>query len=167
MRDSKQMLVGKIHGAHGVEGWLKVESFSDNPRRFQPGSRMYTEKGKELEIEGIRSHSGRMLVRFCGVEDRNAAELLRGLALYVPKSAAGELPPGSWYYWQLTGLQVYENGRLLGQITEVLEGAANDNYVLKKTDGREILIPALKTVIQKVDIAAGVMEVQLPPGLDE
>jgi len=168
MTKSDLITVGKIRGVHGVNGWLKVESLSDNPNRFLPGNKIEIQKHSDsYEIEDIKDNNGRMILKFKEINDRNSAEMLNGLYLYGDKNIKGSLPEGTYYYWQLEGLEVYENGNKIGDLVSVLPGYANDNYVTRKANGKEILIPALKSVIKKVDLVAGIMEVEIPAGLDE
>ena len=191
MQDNKWVLVGIIHGPHGVRGLLKVKSLSDNPARFNPGNRVYAVQQPEAEsritedeeqrleyvgqkpnkytpreliIESASPHRGKLLISFAGVGSRETAAALIGATLMAEPDAA-PLPQGQYYHYQLTGLDVYEQGKYLGKIKEVLSRPANDVYVMQATTGEEVWIPALKTVIKNIDLKAGCMEVELPPGL--
>ena len=120
-----------------------------------------------MRIVSASPHKGRLLLRLAGVADRNAAEKLRGLRLYVDESEVEPLPPGSWYWFQLLGLSVREKGRVLGEIAEILPYTANDVYVVRRQNKKDLLIPALKDVVKQVDLDAKVMEVELPAGLED
>ncbi len=120
-----------------------------------------------MRIGSASPQKGRLLLHLSGVADRNAAEKLRGVRLYVDESEVEPLPPGSWYWFQLLGLSVREKGRVLGEIAEILPYTANDVYVVKRENKKDLLIPALKDVVKQVDLEAKVMEVELPAGLED
>jgi len=160
--------VGWVLGAHGVRGLLKVESLSDNPARFAAGSQLYAcfpqQQPRPLIVESAAPHKGLLLLACAGIESREAATALLGARLLAEPDAAA-LPPGQYYHYQLLGLQVYERGDYLGRVTEILSRPANDIYVALTLAEEEIWIPALKSVIKSIDLQAGRMEVELPPGL--
>jgi 16S rRNA processing protein RimM len=105
-------------------------------------------------------------VAFEGVGDRNAAELLRGLTLVVPRSSLPELPPGEFWPHQLEGCVVMtESGRTLGAITDVVANPAQDLWVTVDEAGTEIMVPAIREVVVEVDVAAGRVLVRDIPGL--
>jgi len=159
------ILAARLIAPHGVNGLISADSYSDNPGRFQPGAVFLLADGGSLLLEQASRHKGRLLLGFQGVADRNAAERLRGRELFVPEQQAPALPEGSYYHYQILGLKVLEHGVELGVIIDILDYSANDVYVLRRTDGGETLIPALKSVVKRVDPAAGVLEVELPEGL--
>jgi 16S rRNA processing protein RimM len=162
--------VGEITGAHGIKGQVKVESLTDFPEvRFAPGAEVYLAKQRRnVKVITSSVHKGLYLLQLEGVSDRDAAQSLLHTYLQVPKTELPELPEGEYYHFQLIGLTVYENGEEIGEITEIMQTGANDVYVIKTKTGYkvpEILLPALKTCIEKVDIAAGRMDVKIPEGL--
>jgi 16S rRNA processing protein RimM len=158
--------VGYVRGPHGLEGELKVESLSDNPDRFTIGA-VVRAGDRTVTIRSLRTHRGVMLVKFDGIDRREQADRLRGLYLEVPKAALGPLQPDEYYRFQLIGLAVRDvEGRELGKLVEVLDTGANDVYVVRSEDS-ELLVPAIEHVVQNVDLSAGVMTVQLLPGLEE
>ena len=162
-----KVLVAVIAAPHGIDGAVSAEVYSDNPRRFAAGAELATASGEKLRIVSASPHKGRLLLHLSGVEDRNAAEKLRGLRLYVDESEVEPLPEGSWYWFQLLGLTVKEKGRVLGEIVEILPYTANDVYVVRRQNKKDLLIPALKDVVKQVDLDAKVMEVELPAGLED
>ena len=117
-------------------------------------------------LERHRFQRGRLVAKLAGVDDREAALALRGAYLQVPIDEAVSLPEGRYYWHQIIGLSVETGeGRTLGTISDILETGSNDVYVVRR-DGGELLVPALKTVIRRVDLSAGRMVVDLPPGLE-
>lgn len=167
--DNGDLIVGRIISSHGVRGVVKLEPISDNPHRFVKGGRFFTgAKKQELIIESLSPDGkGLFLVKFLGIDDRDAADTLRNSILTIPKEEAGTLKKGEYYFWQLVGLEVRENGDKIGVIKQIIPNLANDLYVMEKVSGGEVLIPALKSVIKEIDTEKGVMTVELPPGLDE
>lgn len=161
----KAVLVGIIIAPHGVAGVVSAEKLSDNPRRFQAGAEFFDEQGRCYFLQQASAHRGRLLLSLRGVSDRDAADKLRGVRLYIVPGAEDEPPTGTYYHYQLTGLTVRQADEILGVIEDILAYAANDVFLVRKPDGKEILVPALKQVVKKVDLEAGYMEVELPEGL--
>ena len=168
--------IGQIINTHGNRGEVKVKPITDDPGLFEEIKKVYAvaeadEKQMEqraprrpLTIETVRYHKKMVLITFMEIADMNQAEVIKGYFLQLPESELKPLPEGRYYIYQLEGLKVCEGERCYGTLTEVLQPGSNDVYVVR--DGQqEILIPALKTVIKKVDLEAGRMEVVLPPGL--
>lgn len=101
-----------------------------------------------------------------GIDDRDAAEGLRGWLVQVPEHEAWKLPKGRYYWHQIVGLDVVtKDGRRLGAVAEILETGANDVYVVKR-EGGELLLPAIKDVVKKISPERGEMVVELLPGME-
>ena len=160
--------VGKIVGAHGVRGELKVSLMTDNPERFRPGVRLFLESEEgpvPVEVASARPHKGMMLVTLATIQDRTAAERLQWRKLLIPQTEAMPLAEHENYVHDLIGLRVETfTGEALGEITEVLFTPANDVYVVAGPGG-ELLLPALRDVVLRVDLEAGTMLVKVPDGL--
>lgn len=160
------VVVGKVTKAHGLRGEVVVLVFSDNPDRFEPGSSMFFEDGREVRVRASRPNGGRLLVAFEGVGDRSAAEALRGRTLVVPRSSLPDLPEGEYWPHELEGcVVVTESGRTLGAIADVIANRANDLWVAVDESGEETLVPAIHEVIVDVDVKAGRVLVRDIPGL--
>ena len=148
--------VGRVTRAHGVKGEVAVQALSEVQSRFEPGSRLFLGEGQkdDLTVREARTHRGRILVSFEGVDDRDRAESMTGAFLFVPSASAPELPEGEYWTHELVGCDVVtEDGRRLGRIREIIHTAANDVWVAEEDEG-EILIPALKDVVKDVDVRA-------------
>jgi 16S rRNA processing protein RimM len=164
--DEPTVVVGVVTGVHGLGGEVSVQNRSDNPERWSPGNTVLREDGAALTIESSRRHGRRLLVRFAGITDRNAAERLRGAVLAVPESWLPELPEGEWWAHQIEGCEVRTvSGRILGVIREIVPNPANDLWVAVDADGREHLVPALADLLIDVDVAARTIVVADVPGL--
>ncbi len=165
------LAVGQIVGAHGLNGELKVEAYSDFPDRFAPGATLYLgEDLEQVQVATVRPHKTNLLVCLEEVGDRNEAEEVRGLWLYVPEADAAELEEGQYWIHDIIGLQVVtKDGMQLGKITDVMATGANDVYVVRPggdlNGGRDILLPAIADVVEQVDISNGIMVVRLLEGL--
>lgn len=175
--------VGTIINTHGVRGEVKVSPSTSDVARFEYLLRFFVDmspagagKGdavapnkntplKEFFVESIRYHKNHVLLKLRGVDDMTAGEALKGREIWVPREDARELEEDEWFICDMLGMEVREDGVLLGKLVDVLETGSNDVYVTRDEAGHEILIPALKDIILTVDIEAGVMTVKLPEGL--
>jgi len=161
--------VGKIVNTRGIKGELKVIPLTDNPERFDNLESVYVQKEEGLEeyrITGVSYSKSFVYLKLKGIDDIDAAEKLKGLSLKVHRSNAVKLPEDTYFICDIVDMDVYEdNGNLLGKITDVLKTGSNDVYVVKGEDGKEILIPALKSTVNDVDIMNKRMTVTLPEGL--
>ena len=165
------LAVGRILGAHGLRGEVKVESHTDFDQRFTPGRQLLL--GEDLvatKIATSRPHKGIFLLRFTEVTDRFAAESLRNEWLYIPEEAAMKLDENSFWVHDIIGLTVQtESRRQLGEIVDVLFTCANEVYIVQPVPGvnrdRELLIPALMDVIRTVNLQAKTITVRLLPGM--
>lgn len=164
---SRAIVVGKIHGAFGVRGELRLESFTDPPEAlfgYQPWT-LRDALGREREIAGARGRPGGkgLVARIPGVEDREAADALRGAELRVPRSALPPPAPGEYYWVDLEGLRVVgTDGSDFGRVSHLFSTGAND--VLVAVGERERLIPFLvPDYVVSVDFDAGVVTVDWDP----
>lgn len=169
MESQDLVKVGKIVGTHGYKGTLKVESLTDFPERFKPEQKLKVGLGsavRELTLEMCGFHRGQLLMKFKEIASMEEAIRYRDNFISVNADELYPLPEGSYYQFQLVGLKVedLEKG-YLGELTDILETGANDVYVVKSDIYGEILIPAIKQVIQEVDLSGQCMRVKLLPGL--
>lgn len=165
----ERIIIGKILSPHGVRGEVKVQPLTDYPERFHKTKKVWADAKKDyLEIIHIREQPGIFLMKFRGVDDRNEAEKLTNSFLTIDPDQVMELPPGHYYRFQIIGLGVYDmQGIYLGELADILETGANDVYVVKRAEKKDLLIPALKSIVQEIDMQEKRMRVQLPAGLDD
>jgi 16S rRNA processing protein RimM len=161
------LVVGKLRRPHGVQGEIVMEIFTDFPERLRSGVWVYVgEDHQKLRIRKRRSNNDSLLVAFDGVMTPEAAGELRNLLVYVRADDRPALPEGEYYHHEILGLNVVsDEGQPLGKLVEILSSTANDVYIVRPETGREILLPALKSVILAVNLKEGQMRVHLLPGL--
>ncbi len=158
------LVVGKLRRPHGVEGDMVMDVLTDFPERLRVGKTVYVGENHEpLRITGKRGHDRQLIIRFEGFGTPEEAGRLRNLHVYVQASSLPKLPEGEYYHHQLIGLQaVDEAGQTLGILTEILETGANDVYVIRTPDAKELLLPAIEDVILAVELEKGVVRVRPP-----
>ena len=161
--------VGVITSTHGVRGEVKVFPTTDDPKRFKRLKEVILDSGKGdliLEIEGVKFFKQFVILKFKGIDNINDVEKYRQKSLYVTRQNAVRLRRDEYFIADLMGLRVVdEEEREIGVLKEVMETGANDVYVITMTDGRELLLPAIKQCILKVDVEAGLMQVHILDGL--
>lgn len=147
----------------GLDGRVEVELFSQDTSRIVPGYSMFVD-GRSLTVASSAPRpKGLVAVRFEGVTDRDAADLLRGADISVPESSIPPAPEGTYYHYQLIGLSVMDmNGQQVGTLSGIMETGANDVYVVTSQTGGEILVPAIRDVIKEIDITNKIVKVDLP-----
>lgn len=161
------LAVGRIAKPHGVLGEVRVELMTDHPERFEWLDAIYVgEKNpRRVPIVSVRYHQDVVLLKLEGYPTRTEAELLRGELLQVPESEAVPLEDDEYFLYQLIGIEVFtEQGRHLGQLTEILETGANNVFVIDN-EGRQYLIPDIPDVIREVDIENRRLVIHPMPGL--
>src|ERR1700761_1802002 len=166
-----QIAVGQIARAHGIKGEVTVAVRTDDPDvRFVPGTTLATEPPDRgpLTVAAARWHSGRLIVTFEGVGDRNAAEDLRGTVLVLDSAEiAAPDDPDEFYDHQLIGLGVVTAaGDAVGEVTDVLHHG-QDLLVVRRAPGPagETLVPFVSAIVTDVDVAGGRLVINPPPGL--
>ena len=157
--------VGKITGAFGIRGELKVLSYADRPHRFEELGSVYAGKD-EYEITNVRYQKGMVLLRFRGVDTRNDAERLTGRYLEIDRTVLRELDDDEYFIFDLIGLEaVNQDGKHIGKVTDVIQNSAQDLYEIETDDGRKHLIPAVYELVTEINIDSGIMRIKPIPGL--
>ena len=163
--------IGTITSPHGVRGDVKVFPTTDDPERFLALREVIirkngTAEGQEIRgIRNVRFLKNMVILHLEGIADRNEAELYRQRELYVSRENAVPLEENEYYIADLIGMKVYQHEELLGTLREVMQTGANDVYAVESPAYGEVLIPAIKACIIKVDLSGGRMDVELVPGL--
>ena len=162
-----RIIIGKAGAPQGIAGDLRVLPLTDFPERFAAMQEVYV--GDELlHIEQVKYHKQFVLLKLREYPTREDVMRLTGRLLSVDRSEAVPLAEGEYYTFDIIGLEVFdEQGLSLGTITDVLKTGSNDVYVAsKKGEAKQVLIPALKTVVKEINLAEGRMFVELPEEMD-
>lgn len=165
--ETEFIVIGEITRPHGVRGELQVKPHTDEPERFTWLEQVYVGEmaPRLMAVEKARLHQGKILLKLTAVNNRTAAEVLRGEWLMVPESEALPLEEGEYFLFQLEGLAVQTvEGEALGTLTRVIETGANNVFVVQGEQG-ELLLPDTDEVVQEIDFDSGRMIVTLLPGL--
>ncbi len=182
------VVVGRIGRPHGIRGDVTIDVRTDVPeRRFAPGTHLRgelstavptaahpgTPTAVPLVVAESRWHAGRLLVRFEGVAGRNAAEALRGRVLTIPAGQVGQAADdgdedadGLWWDRDLVGLRVVTVDDVdMGTVVDVVHTPAGELLVVEHAGGGEVLVPFVREIVPTVEVPAGRIVVDPPPGL--
>lgn len=180
---TERVVVGKIVAPQGIRGEVRVLPLSDRPDRWRTLRRVWIRPAQTpsqplaqtaqaappargpVRVERGRPHQSVWLLKLEGVNTRNDAEALRGSELEVPMGELDHLAEGEYYVHDLVGLPVQdEAGASLGELADVLKTGANDVFVVRRGDGREVLLPAVREFV-RVDLTQGRIVVRPIPGM--
>ncbi|MEN1966898.1 ribosome maturation factor RimM [Lentibacillus sp. N15] len=166
----KMYTVGKIVNTHGLLGEVKVKRITDFAERFEIGETLYVVIEKErplpLVIDGHRIHKGFDLIHFENYDNINDVERFKGAYLKISEEQLTGLEENEYYYHEIIGCDVYTNNEeKLGTIKEILAPGANDVWVVKQANGKELLIPYIADVVKTVDVQAKKVVIEPMEGL--
>lgn len=163
------LAIGYLRRPHGVHGEIIMDLHTDFPERIQPGKRVYVgARYENATLESARAHGKGMLVKVRGYDTPESAGRFRNQWVYVRSDEVPPFPKGQYYQHELLGLEVMdESGNSLGALSEILETGANDVYVVRSPSGKEILLPAIPSVVLHIDMDARIIKVHLLDGLIE
>lgn len=161
--------IGYITRAHGIKGEVIVFSITDDPDQFQSSREFFISDGQDLRqkvvIERVRARKGNFVMKFQGINDRNAADEICRRYLQRKLGENENLAPDEYFIFDLIGLVVKTvDGKEIGTIADVLNLPANDVYVVRNNSD-EILIPAIKSVVKRVDLENEVVYIEPMEGL--
>ena len=161
--------VGAITQTHGLRGEVKVFPMTDDVSRFKGMKELILDAGKEqlvLEVTSARQQKDRVILKFKGIDNINDIEKYKGCGLYVTKEKRVPLQEDEYFIADLIGCAVFsDEEEHLGEISDVITTGANDVYIVKCPDKKEILIPAIRQCILKVDVDNRRVDVHLLEGL--
>ena len=161
--------VGAIANTHGIAGEVKIYSMTDDIMRFKKLKEVYLDTGRErmlLHVVSCKFVKNQPVLKFREFKNINEIEPYIRCGLFVSRDQAVPLGKDEYYIADLIGLKVLrEEGSYLGELVDVLQTGANDVYVVKMEDGREILLPVIRDCIKKVDLEQGEIVVHLMKGL--
>ena len=165
--DPAFLLVGILRRPHGIKGEWLMAVMTDFPERLKPGTVLYMGSSHQpVTIANVRHHNKGLIIALEEFSSREELGHLRNQDMFVRADDRPALPEGEYYLHQLIGLQVVsDKGEQLGVVSEWIETGANGVFVIKPSDGGEILIPDTEEVVVSIDLEAGQMTVRLIPGL--
>ena len=157
-----RIVIGRVGAAHGIQGDLRIIPLTDFPERFD-ALRGVMVGDELLHVERVKPQGKNVLMRFREYAVREEAQKLTGRLLTVARADAAPLDEGEYYVFDIVGLTVCdEENNELGTVENVIRTGSNDVYAVRAEDGREILIPALRTAVLAIDVPGGRMTVRLP-----
>jgi 16S rRNA processing protein RimM len=152
--DGSLLLVGKIGGAYGVKGWVRVFSFTEPRAEIFGYTPLVTDQGL-LEVTEAKPHGKGLIAKLAGVDDRNAAEALNETLISTPKSGLASLENDEYYWHQLEGMRVVNlAGDVLGRVDHLFETGANDVMVVRAGETEHLVPFVLTRVVTDVDLVA-------------
>jgi 16S rRNA processing protein RimM len=160
------IVVGEVTRAHGVRGDVRVVPLTDFPEHLLVLEEVVLVSGRTTRparVERAEAAGQGVLMKFAGIDTLAEAQALRGATIQIPSTEAAPLPPGQYYTFQVVGLEVRTpEGQVIGRLVDVLRTGSNDVYVVQPAQGREVLLPAIDSVVCCIDIAAGTLVARLP-----
>lgn len=164
-----ELQVGVITQTHGIKGEVKVFPTTDDASRFKKLKEVIMDTGRErlnMEVEGVKFFKQYAIVKFKGYDSINDVEKYKGSKLYVTRDKAVRLKKDEYFIADLIGMQVItEDGEPFGVLKDVMVTGANDVYVVEREDSSEVLLPAIRECILRIDMEQGVIMVHIMDGL--
>lgn len=165
-RDLSEITIGKIVAPFGIKGEMKVVVLTEFPERFEAGRevilRPVNGERRRLRIERSREGKGGITLKLNGIDTREDVEVLRNAEFVIEERDLPTLEEGRYYVFDIIGLTVVtDDGREQGVVVDILQGGSNDVYVTSTG----LLIPALRAIVTKVDVAGGKIIIHPMPGL--
>jgi 16S rRNA processing protein RimM len=165
------LAIGSIVKVFGIKGHVIVQPLSDLPSRFRTLKKALVGRAatdvREMRIESAVAGPRGVRLKIAGIDDRTSAEQLIGSLLFVGENERAKIPKGRYFIHDIVGLSVVdEQGVAQGRVREVMKMPAHDVYVIEG-EGTEILLPAVKEFVLKIDLASRTMKVRLIEGMRE
>lgn len=161
--------VGVISNTHGIRGEVKVYPTTDNVRRFDDLKEVILDTGKEqlnLHVTSVKYFKNMVILKFKEFDNINDIIPYKGMDLLVTRENAIPLADGEYYIADIIGSKVItDEDKILGTLTDVLQTGANDVYVVKTKDGKEVLLPSIEECILDRDIENKIVKVHIMKGL--
>ena len=172
---SETVLIGKVGSPVGIKGEVRITLYAQDSTNLKEGKVLLLERaGKTTEaaIKRLRYQKERPVVKLEGIDDRNAAEEIRGMEVSIRACDMEELPEGEHYVRDLIGCRVVdiaqgaadEGGAEIGVLADVIQNTAQSILDVRTPEGKSVLIPAVDAFLRSIDEEAGVIEVELIPG---
>jgi 16S rRNA processing protein RimM len=160
--------LGEIVTTHGIAGWLKINPYNPDTKVLLSAHTLVLDRDasrSEHEVESSKPHGRQLLVKFRGTDSIDTAKTYIGSSVCLREEDLLSLKPGEYYHYQVVGLEVFDmQGHRIGVVTRTWSTPGGELYVVQGPE-KEHLIPAVKEIIEKVDLAAGNMIIDPPDGL--
>ena len=161
--------IGQITNTHALKGELKVRPFTESKKRFEELKSILVDINGELvkyDVEKVRYQNDVILLKLKNVDDIDEALKLKSHYIKIPRTDAKETEEDEFFIADLIGCEVYEND-FIGIVDDVFTAGASDVYVIKRKGKKDLLIPAIESVIKKIDVENKRIDVEIPRGLDD
>src|SRR5215470_16144369 len=164
---TRRLCIGIVTGPHGVRGALRIKSFTYVPEDIARYGPVEDEDGRRrFDLSLCGAARGVLIASLSGVDDRDQAEALRGLRLYLPRAALPQTEPEEYYHADLIGLEaVLRDGTPVGRVRAIYDFGAGDTLELARPGGAPVLVPCTRAVVPTVELDAGRLVLDPPPGL--
>ncbi|MFZ3070921.1 MAG: ribosome maturation factor RimM [Anaerolineaceae bacterium] len=160
------VLIGRLQRTHGVGGEIAMRVLSDFSQRMHRGRKVFLgEEHRQMTVSSVRAKNELLLLSFEGVLNREEAQALTNLEVYAKVKDLPALPEGTYYHHQLIGLRVFEREQAIGTLVDILVTGANDVYVISDLASKELLLPAIPSVILSINLTQQRIDVCVPEGL--
>ena len=169
-KTNETVLIGKVGSPVGIKGEVRITLYAQDSTNLKEGKVLLLERaGKTTEaaIKRLRYQKDRPVVKLEGIDDRNAAEEIRGMEVSIFVADLEELPEGEHYVRDLIGCRVVDmaqGGAEIGVLRDVIQNTAQSVLDVSTPDGKQVLIPAVDAFLRSIDEEAGIIEVELIPG---
>jgi len=162
--------IGRILAPWGVKGQVKIEPLTDDIKRFENLKSIYIEIDNSLEyyeIENVLFLKDIFVVlKILGIDNIDSAEKFRGHYIKVHRKDAIKLPKNHYFICDIIGLKVFNyDGQYIGKVEDVIQTGANDVYIIKTVENKEVLIPAIRDVVLDIDLEKGKMSIRPLEGM--
>lgn len=166
---NKYLEIGQIVNTRGLKGEVKVNSYSEDPERFEKIKKIIIkqkEKKQEYEIQKVTYNKNQVILKLKNIDTIEEAEKLRNAIILIDRDSLGKLPKDVYYIADLIGLDVYtDENEYLGKVDDIFNTKSNDVYVVKDDIGKSKLLPGIPEVIKKISLENGKIIVHLIEGL--
>ena len=166
----RQIAIGLVVRAHGVRGEVVIRPFAADSCTLRPQLTVTLAPEEELKsgegvalwlVERVRGMAQEQIVKWVGQDSRDVAEAQRGLVVHVDEADLPPPPPGEFYEYQWVGLEVRQDGAVLGHVDHVFSNGAHAVLAVHTEQG-ELMLPAVEGIVLAVDLAAGHIHVRVP-----
>ena len=158
--------IGKIVNTRGLKGEVKVVPWADYPEVFEEISFVYDKSENRYLIENVKYQKENVILKLDGIDSVECAQKLKNSILYVRKDTLPDLDSDTFFVADLIGLDVFdENDAFLGKISDVITAGGADVYIIKNEGAKDLLLPALKEVVNEINLDEGFVKVTVPDGL--